>query len=294
MEGGGRLRAKTKRSLAATAFSLVIIVGTWVQAAAEWETGARLGFDSNVDRAIEGGRSDSWLSAYLSFFREPGGESRTDWTLSATMEGSAFARFHDLDCILLTAAPGVNFILHRTWTIQASPFIQIKGVKDEDQSCWTLGGRLSMKEEITKNLYAGQYYIYRNSEAQEDVYSFTENALGAYLGMNWTRTFFTEIGYEYSHGDSFQAIGVTSTAPSSGLGRTLSTGRGRGREVAFSPAFERVIVKEKVDRHSIGISAGIDWTRSLFSLASYAYTTMEGDLGTSSSHAGFIGLGYRF
>jgi len=145
---------------------------------------------------------------------------------------------------------------------------------------------LSMKEQITRDVYAGQYYIYRDSEAREDVYSFTENALGAFLGMNWTRSFFSEISYEYSRGDSFQAVSTTST--------TLSAGPGRGQQRRFSTAFETEIIKEKVDRHSIGISAGIDWTKSLFSLASYTYTTMKGDVGTSTSHGGFIGLGYRF
>ncbi len=268
------------------ALSLMGVLGTCVYAAAEWETGGKAGFDSNVDRAIEGGSGDSYLSSYLSFFRAPSGESRTDWTLAATMEGGLYARFRDLDYLLLTVAPGINFIPYRTWTIQVSPFIQLKGVKDSDQSSLALGGRLSMKEQITKDLYAGQYYIYRDSEAREDVYSFTENALGAFLGMNWTRTFFTEIGYEYSNGDSFQTIGTPSTV--------LSTGRGRGKQRRFSTAFETVIIKEKVDRHSFGVSAGIDWTKSLFSLASYAYSSMTGDAGTSISHAGFIGLGYRF
>jgi len=268
------------------ALSLMGVLGTCVYAAAEWETGGKAGFESNVDRAIEGGSGDSYFSSYLSFFRAPSGESRTDWTLAATLEGGLYARFRDLDYLLLTVAPGINFIPYRTWTIHVSPFIQLKGVKDSDQSSLALGGRLSMKEQITKDLYAGQYYIYRDSEAREDVYSFTENALGAFLGMNWTRTFFTEIGYEYSHGDSFQTIGIPSTV--------LSTGRGRGKQRRFSTAFETVIIKEKVDRHSFGVSAGIDWTQSLFSLASYTYSSMTGDAGTSLSHVGFIGLGYRF
>ena len=264
----------------------MIMMGAWVHAAAEWETGSRVGFDSNVDRAIDRARGDSYLSAYLSFFREASGESRTDWTLSTTMEGAAFARFHDLDYFLLTVAPGVNFIPHRTWAIQVSPFVQLKGVKDSDQSSLALGGRLSLKEHITRNLYAGQYYTYRDSKAREEVYSSAENALGAFLGMNWTRTFFTEIGYEYSRGDSFQTLDTTSTV--------LSTGRGRGKQRRFSTAFEREIIKEEVDRHSIGISAGFDWTKSLFSLVSYTCTILKGDVGTSTAHGAFIGFGYRF
>ena len=268
------------------ALSLAIIWGICVQAAAEWETGSKVGFDSNVDRAIDGGSGDSCLSAYLSFIKEPSGESRTDWTLAASLEGGLYARFRDLDYLLLTVAPGINFISHRNWTIQVYPFIQLKGVKDSEQSSLTLGGKLSMREQLTRDLYVGQYYVYRDSDAESDVYSFTENALGAFLGVNWTRTFFSEIGYEYSYGDSFQTVSTTSAA--------ILTGPGRGKQRTFSTAFGREIIKEKVDRHSIGISAGIDWTKSLFSLASYAYTTMTGDAGTSVSQAGFIGLGYRF
>jgi len=280
------LKVAIKDKVAISVLSLMMILGTHIKALAEWETGAKVGFDTNVDRAIEVGRSDSYLSAYLSFFREPSGESRTDWTLATTMEGAAFARFHELDYLMLTVAPGVNFIPHRIWTIQVSPFIQLKGVKDSEQSALTFGGKLSMREQITGDLYAGQYYIYRDSRADSDVYSFTEHAVGAFLGMNWTSAFFSEISYEYSYGDSFQALSTTSTA--------ILTGPGRRKQRRFSTAFEREIIKDKVDRHSFGISAGIDWTKTLFSLASYTYTTMKGDVGTSTSHGGFVGLGYRF
>jgi hypothetical protein len=49
-----------------------------------------------------------------------------------------------------------------------------------------------------------------------------------------------------------------------------------------------------VDRQSLGISAGIELTRSIFSHISYTYTTIKGDLGTSTDHSGFLGLAYRF
>jgi hypothetical protein len=54
------------------------------------------------------------------------------------------------------------------------------------------------------------------------------------------------------------------------------------------------VIREDVDQHAFGINAGIDWTKSLFSHLSYTYTTIKGDLGISTSHAGFIGIGYRF
>ena len=140
-----------------------------------------------------------------------------------------------------------------------------------------------MRQQIGKDFYTGQYYIYKDSQAEEDVYSFTENALGVYVGKSWSRSFYTEIGYEYSRGDSFRSFG--SSAPSS---------FGRGKQHHYSSTFNREVIQEKVDRHSIGISAGFDWTKSLFSIVNYNYTSINGDSGTSSSHSGFISLGYRF
>src|SRR4030042_565745 len=76
---------------------------------AGWETGARVGFDSNVNRAIDGGESDTYLGAYLCFLKEASGESRVDWTFLATAEGAAFARINDLSYLSLTLAPGLTF-----------------------------------------------------------------------------------------------------------------------------------------------------------------------------------------
>jgi len=252
-------------------------------ASAEWETGAKIGFDSNIDRAIDNEKSDTYVGAYLSFLRNPSGESRVDWTLAATLEGSLFLRLEDLSYGAFTLAPGITLIPHRLWTINISPFFQAKGLGDSDQSALAYGAKLSMRQQIGKNVYTGQYYLYKDSRAEEDVYSFIENALGIYVGKNWPQTFYTEIGYEYSHGDSFRSFG--SSAPS---------GFGRGKQRRFSSTFDREVIKEKVDRHSIGISAGFDWTKSLFSTINYNYTALEGDSGSSSSHSGFISLGYRF
>lgn len=35
----------------------------------------------------------------------------------------------------------------------------------------------------------------------------------------------------------------------------------------FSSVFGTVVVRERVNRHTIGVSAGIDWTKSIFSPA---------------------------
>ena len=250
---------------------------------AEWEAGAKLGFDSNVDRAIGNEQSDAYLSASLSFLRGASGESRIDWTLAATLEGSAFFRLTDLSYGALTLAPGITLIPHRLWTINLSAFIQAKGVADSDQSALAYGGKVSMRQEIEKDFYTGQYYIYRDSRAEEDIYSYVENALGIFVGKNWSRAFYTEIGYEYSYGDSFRTLDIETPR-----------GAGKGKQHRYSQTFGKEVIKEKVNRHSIGISAGIDWTKELFSTVAYAYTGVDGDSGFSSSHSGFISLGYRF
>jgi hypothetical protein len=46
------------------------------------ETGAKAGFDSNIDRAVEGGISDSYMTGFLCFTRESGEGTETDWSLS--------------------------------------------------------------------------------------------------------------------------------------------------------------------------------------------------------------------
>jgi hypothetical protein len=253
---------------------------------AAWEIGGKLGFDSNVNRAISGGDSDTYLGGYLQYAREATGETRLDWTLFSALEGNAFLKNNDLSNASLTLAPGLTFFPYLTWSINISPFVQGKAVGDSDQSAVALGVKVSLKQPIGKNVYLGEYYLYTDSRANEDVYSYTENALGIYLGVNWTRAFFSEVGYEYSRGDSFQTLGTTST--------TATGGNGKGKQRRFSSTFGTEVFKEKVDRHSIGLTAGIELLPSLFSNFSYTYSTMKGDLGTSIDHTGFIGLSYHF
>lgn len=272
-----------KRSTGFGCLFLGLILLAHTQALAGWETGVKAGFDSNVNRAINNEKSDSYLSAYASFIREPGGESRIEWTVLASLEGTAYAGLNDLNYGMVTFSPGVTFFPHPDWSINLSPFIQAKAVKDTDQSAVALGGKLSLKQQIRHNLYTGQYYIYRDSRANVDTYSFTENTFGLFLGVNWTRAFFTEFGYEFSRGDSYRSISTTTT--------TIS---GRGKNRRFSTTFGSDVIREDVEHHAFGINAGIDWSKSFFSHLSYIYTTIKGDLGTSISHAGFIGIGYRF
>ncbi len=254
---------------------------------AGWETGAKTGFDTNVSRSVSGGKSDAYLLGYAAYGREPNGETRLDWSFSAVGEGAAYASLSDLDYAAITFSPGLVYFYRPGWTFTATPFLQAKGVRDSNQSAIAIGGKLLARQRLPSDFYLGEYYAYTDSRANADTFSFTEHALGAFLGRNWTRTFYTELGYEFSRGDSFRSVG-TSPLPPGG------TGGFGGMQPMFSTAFGTEVVRERVNRHDVGVTAGIDWTKTVFSVASYTFTDRLGDLGSSSSHSGFLGVGYRF
>jgi hypothetical protein len=255
---------------------------------AGWETGAKAGFDTDVSRSISGGESDEYLLGYAAYGREPSGETRLDWSFSAVGEAAAYASLNDLDYAAITFSPGLVYFNRPGWILSAAPFLQAKGVRDSNQSAIAFGGKLLFRQRLPSDFYVGEYYAYTDSRANADTFSYTEHAVGALLGRTWTRTFRTEIGYEFSRGDSFRSVGG---APflQGGPG-----GFGGGMHSMFSSAFGTEVVRERVDRHAVGVSAGIDWTKSIFSAAGYTFTNRRGDLGSSGSHAGFLGIGYRF
>ena len=265
----------------------ILCYGSTVHGA--WEIGTKAGFDSNVDRAVDNGRDDVYLSAYASFNRNPSGESRLGWALAATIGGTTYKNLDDLSYLEAVIAPGIVFNIYRSWNVTAAPFFQAKGVRDSDQSALAIGGKVSMQQQLPGDTYLGQYYLYKDSSAETDVYSFAEHAVGVYAGVNWTSSFFSEIGYEYSHGDSFRSLNEGSEpAPS-----ISSHGRARHRFM-YSKAFGELVTREPVDRNAIGFNAGLDLGKSLFSSLNYTFTKLRGDLGSSESHSGFVGIGYRF
>jgi len=62
----------------------------------DWETGGKAGYDSNLDRAIQNPQGSGYLGAYLSVSRDPEGESRLDWTLSALVDGRVYPNLSDV------------------------------------------------------------------------------------------------------------------------------------------------------------------------------------------------------
>jgi len=183
---------------------------------AGWETGAKVGFDTDVSRSISDGESDEYLLGYAAYGREPSGETRLDWSFSAVGEAAAYASLRDLDYAAITFSPGLVYFNRPGWILSAAPFLQAKGVRDSNQSAIAFGGKLLLRQRLPSDFYAGEYYAYTDSRANEDVYSYTENTFGLYLGMRWTPKVFTEAGYEFSRGDSFLSTKVP--APPAGGG----------------------------------------------------------------------------
>jgi len=274
--------------LTLTVLAAAVLLAVAPEAAGtEWDIGAKLGYESNVNRSLDNAQADTIITAYAAYDRLPSGESRVDWTLRAAISGSAYASDSDLNQVTGTIAPGISVFLSPVWSLNVSPFLRGKGVSDSQQSAIAYGARAMLLQRWTPRFYTGQYYNYTNSNANEEVYSYYENAFGILAGVNWTPAFFTEIGYEYAHGDSF----VTTNSP--GTSASLP-GRGRGYSYGYSQAFNALVIKETVDRNSFGINAGYDFTKALFAILGYTYTHESGDLGSLDNHSAFIGLGYRF
>jgi hypothetical protein len=267
-------------------FIVFVVFCLSADARAEFEIGARFGFDSNVNRSVDSKDSDFMMTAYGSYSRQPSGETRVDWTLRAVIEGTGYADYSDLNNAAATLSPGLSIFLNPQWSLNISPFVQGKAVSDSDQSALAYGVRATLKQNWNTAFYTGQYYLYSKSEANEDIYSTSENAVGVFVGVNWTPAFFTEIGYEYSRGDSYKTASTETMSAS-------STG-GRGYRHRYSTTYNSYVYSEKVDRNSFSVNMGYNFTKSLFSLLGYTYTREDGDLDSLTYHTGFIGLGYRF
>jgi hypothetical protein len=255
-------------------------------ACAGWEAGAKAGFDTNLSRSIDDGDGSEYLSAYGSYWKGHAAETRLDWTMGFIVQGAAYPSLSDVDYVAAMLSPGVAYIFRPGWSAALTAFLQGKEVRDSEQSAWAFGGRVDFSQKFRSGIYLGEYYVYTDSRANEDVYSYTETNLGLYIGMRWTPRVFTEAGYEFSHGDSFLSTKVA-TPPAGGSG----PGGGGGR---YSSTFGAEVFKETVDGHAFSVTAGIDWTQSWFTTVNYTFRTWDGDSGTVDDSSGYAGIGYRF
>jgi hypothetical protein len=105
--------------------------------------------------------------------------------------------------------------------------------------------------------------------------------------MKLSAKLFGEIGVEFSQSDSFRAVAQQTVSGS-------SQGRGNGNSRRYSQTFGSDIIRENVDRQALGLTIGYDWTKSIYSLADYTFTNIQGDSGNSSDHSIYFKIGYRF
>ncbi|MDZ4165020.1 MAG: hypothetical protein U1C55_07820 [Smithellaceae bacterium] len=251
------------------------------EASADWETGIKSGFDSNVNRSVSEARSDAYLKGYALYTRAPEEKDSLNWTLALLLEGVGYVRTSDLNYGSLTLEPGIDLYRGPLWTISVSPLLQLKGMSDSDQAAVAFGGKVGLRQQWQSDLYTGQYYIYRDSRAREDVYSFKEQALGVYGGVAWAKSLLLELVYELSAGDSFTSVGSMTTIPA-----------GRGRR--YSTTFRSDVVSETVSGHTFGVNLSVGLTSSLSLLLEYYLKYQQADSGSYSAHEGALGLGYRF
>jgi len=272
------------------------------------EIGVKAGYDTNIDRAVGGGLSDSWITGFLSFTREPGEETTTDWSFNLHLEGTRYTESTCLNYGTASITPAIIFYPNPRWRVDISPFIQATGVRDKEQSTLAAGGEIGIKQLLGQKFYTGEYLIYTDSRADVEIYSYREKTAGVYAGINWTDALWSEIGYDFSRGDSFRAIGEYATtqadkeddsANQSGQGQNGSGKAGKGQygnsaSIRYSQAYNEYIINEPVDRQTIGVNIGCQLTGHIYTFINYAYIICKGDAGTSKSHTGTIGLGYNF
>jgi hypothetical protein len=279
------MNIRIRKALSAFLMSAILLCGT-SPANAGWEAGTKAGYESNLSRSIDDGEGSGYLSAYGAYEKGHAAETRLDWTLGIMLQGAAYPSLSDVDYTAASLSPGLAYIFRPGWTAALTPFLLMKAVRDSEQSALAFGGRVDLSQRFRNGVYLGEYYAYTDSRAREGVYSYTENAVGAVLGMRWTSRFYTEAGYEFSRGDSF--LSVKAPASSGGGG---GFGRGMGR---FTSTFGAEVFKESVDSHAFSVSAGIDWTRSWFTTVNYTYRKWDGDASSATGNSGFAGIGYRF
>jgi hypothetical protein len=255
---------------------------------AGWQAGVRLATDSNVTRTVDGGTADQYLWGSLSFRGGGTGQERLDWAYTAAVEGALYAEVDEFSYAGVSFSPEALYHLSPSWTASAAPFVFVKGANDPDQSALAFGLRLALAQRLSEQFYAGEHYVYTNSRARDAEFSYSEHTVGAFLGASWTPRLWTELGYDFAHGDSFRTVeteGASDTPTHGGMG-----GMGDHRERAFG--FD--LVRENVDNHFLSATAGWNLSTALTPYIGYTYRVTRGDLGTATSHIGYLGATYQF
>jgi hypothetical protein len=247
----------------------------------------RFGYDSNVDRTLTDEISSSYESAHISFTKIGASESRLNWFFTTAAEGTIYNKTSDLNSGDISLMPGIYYIPHRLISITVAPFFQGKIVKDSDRNAVSLGGKVTLREQIHKDVYLSQYFLYRDYNASSSTYSYIEKSAGFTAGATLTTRFSTEVAYEYSTSDTYQMVTLGNRNGNGGGGPGPGPGPGPNNVPAIT-------IKEPVDRHAVGINLNFSINKSLFSFVNYTYMAIKGKNENSSAYFGNIGIGYRF
>jgi hypothetical protein len=246
--------------------------------AENFEIYVRPGYDSNVTRSVDDPKADGYLNGNISWNRQADIEKTFDWTLTGVLDSTAYFNTAEEDYLSALISPGLTYTYVERFQINISPLIEASAVKDTNQSEISLGGGLYFSQQITSVFYTGEYASYIDSWAKNDIYSQNEISFGAYFGINITKTFFAEAGYEYSYGTSYQ----TSSVPK---------GKGKGKH---STALNYDVYQENVNEHALSLNAGLDLSDKIFTMIGYTFTYTESEIGISRSNDISLGIGYRF
>jgi hypothetical protein len=246
--------------------------------AENFEVYVRPGYDSNVTRSVNDPKADGYLNGNISWNRQATPEKMFDWTLSTVLNSSVYFKITEQNFLSATISPGFTYTYDERFQINISPVVEASAVNDTNQSEISVGGGLYLSQQLSSTFYMGEYASYIYSKAKNDIYSQNEFSLGAYFGINITRSLFTEASYEYSCGTSYQ----TSSIPS---------GKGKGKH---STVFNYDVYQDTVNEHALSLNAGLDITDKVFTMIGYTFTYTEGEVGISRSNDISLGIGYRF
>jgi len=205
-----------------------------------------------------------------------------------------YNKIGDLNSGDISVIPGLYYIPHRLINITIAPFFQAKAVNDAARNAVSLGGKITLREQVYRDIYLSQYFLYRNYDASSSTYSYEEKAAGLAAGATLTSRLNAEIAYEYSTSDTYQVISLGNGNVYGGKGPGPGPRPGPGPHNKPNQGPQSLSIKEPVDRHAVGINLNFIISKSLFSFANYTYMMIKGRSGDSSAYFGNIGIGYRF
>lgn len=271
--------------------AMLTFVGFYsAQAAEPFEAGVRIGAYSNVYQSINDEQKDVYVSPVLSYSKATAPDAHgLSWTINGAFDGYLYKKEDDMNSAALTVTPGLRYGFAQTWQLRAQPFIQLKTVKDSDQSAKSYGGSVSVDNQWTNAFSSGAYVRYLDSHAHEHVYSTDECAVGASADYSFTPKWYGSCWYEYAHGSSYQTATVASQGLVSWLRQSFSQiiKDDDGQQAT-------VVIKDTMKTHSIGLRTGYAWSPTILTELGYIHRKSDSDSGDVTSNEVTCGMYFRF